>query len=146
MNAALHDRFAWFLLHRCQRPENALQLAKQAVKLDPHSADASMTLALCFYRLGELVKGDSVIQVALNKGKSESLCLLRMAIARYHAVRKEPYNQDAQEWLKKGMALVGRAIKSMDRNDSFNEKNMREARKYEQLFLILQHRIKLGTM
>ena len=47
MNAALHDRFAWFLLNRCQRPEDARGQADKAVKLDPHNADASLTLALC---------------------------------------------------------------------------------------------------
>lgn len=146
MNAALHDRFAWFLLHRCQRPENASQLAEQAVKLDPHNADASLTLALCWYRLGELAKGDIEIEAAQKKGKSVSLCLLRMAIARYHAVKKSPYSQGAQEWLKKGMLFVGQSIKSIDHNDSFTAKNLREARRYEQLFLILQYKIKSGEI
>lgn len=142
MNAALHDRFAWFLLNRCQRPDNAIEYAEKAVKLDPHNADASLTLGLCWYRLGELTKGDHGIEAARAKGKPLSLCVLRMAIARYHAVRKSPFGKEAPEWLKEGMFFVGQAIKSMDPNDSFVAKNMREARRYEKLFLDLQYKIK----
>jgi tetratricopeptide (TPR) repeat protein len=142
MNAALHDRFAWFLLNRCQRPENARELAAKAVKLDSHNADASLTLALCWYRLGELAKGDDEIEAARKKGKPPSLCLLRMAIARYHAVKKSPYGKEAPERLKEGAFFVGQAIKSMDPDDRFTAKNMREARRYEKLFLDLQYKIK----
>lgn len=142
MNAALHDRFAWFLFHRCQRPDDALKLAEQAVKLDPHSADAALTLALCWYRLGDLAKGDAEIEAARQKGKPQSLCMLRMAIARYHAVKKSPYGKDAAERLKQGTYLIGQAIKSLDPADTFVAKNMREARRYEALFLDLQHKIK----
>jgi Tfp pilus assembly protein PilF len=142
MNAALHDRFAWFLLNRCQRPDDAKKFAEQAVKLDPHNADASLTLSLCWYRLGELAKGDNEIEAARKKGKSQALCLLRMGIARYHAVKKKPYGKEAPEWLKQGVVFVGQAIKSMDLEDSFISKNMREARRYEKLFLELQYVIK----
>lgn len=142
MNAALHDRVAWFLLNRCQRPEDARTLAEQAVKLDSHNADASLTLALCWYRLGELAKGDEEIEAAQKKGKQPSLCVLRMAIARYHAVKKSPYGNEATEWLKEGAFFVGRAIKLMDPDDSFSAKNMREARRYEGLFLDLEYKIR----
>lgn len=142
MNAALYDRFAWFLLNRRQKPEDARALAEKAVQLDPHNSDASLTLALCWYRLGELARGDNEIQAARSKGKPESLCLLRMAIARYHAVKNSPYGKGSSERLKEGLYFVGQAIKSMDSNDSFFAKNMREARRYEGLFLDLQHKIK----
>lgn len=142
MNAALHDRFAWFLLNRCQRPEDARELAEQAVKLDSHNADAALTLALCWYRIGELVRGDNEIEAARKKGKSQSICLLRMAIARYHTVKKLPYGKNAAELLKEGAFFVAQAIKSMDSGDRFFAKNMREARKYEGLFLELQYKIK----
>lgn len=142
MNAALHDRFAWFLLNRCQRPDDARKFAEQAAKLDPHNADASLTLSLCWYRLGELAKGDKEIEAAHKKGKPQALCQLRMGIARYHAVKKLPYGKDALELLKQGVVFVGQAIKSMDLEDSFISKNMREARRYEKLFLELQYMIK----
>lgn len=142
MNAALHDRFAWFLLNRCQRPDDARKSAEQAVKLDPHNADASLTLSLCWYRLGELAKGDNEIEAARKKGKAQALCLLRMGIARYYAVKKSPYSKEASELLKQGVIFVGQAIKSMDQADGFISKNMREARKYEALFQRLQYVIK----
>lgn len=142
MNAALHDRFAWFLLHRRQRPDEARVFAEKAIKLDQHNADASLTLALCWYRLGELTKGDNEIEAASKKGKPKALCLLRMGIARYHAVKKAPYGKGPQDLLKQGMFYVTQAIKTMDPEDRFTAKNMREARRYESLFLELQHMIK----
>jgi tetratricopeptide (TPR) repeat protein len=141
MNAALHDRFALFLLNRRQRPEEAQKSAETAVKLDSHNADASLTLALCWYRLGQLAKGDDEIMKAEKKGKLRSLCLLRMGIARYHTVKKSPYGKEAQDHLKSGVLLVDQAIKLMDSADRFFAKNLSEARKYERLFLELQHKI-----
>ncbi len=70
------------------------------------------------------------------------MCLLRMGIARYHLVRKQPYGKGASELMKQGVIFVEQAIKSMDPKDSFMSKNMREARRYENLFLELQHQIK----
>ena len=142
MNAALHDRFAWFLLNRCLRPDDARQYSEQAVELDPHNADASLTLALCWYRLGQLAKGDSEIDAARKKGKPKSLCMLRKGIARYHSVKRVPYGKDAAELLKQGAGFVAQAIRSMDSEDNFYAKNMREARRYENAFLELQHMIK----
>ena len=142
MNAALHDRFAWFLLNRCQRPRDAREFAEQAVKLDPYNADASLTLSLCWYRLGELAKGDEEIEAALRKGKPQALCMLRMGIARYHAVKRLPYGKEAPELLKQGVYFVSQAIKLIDPEDRFISKNMREARRYEKLFLELQYMIK----
>lgn len=142
MNAALHDRFAWFLLNRCQRAENAREQAEKAVKLDPHNGDASLTLALCLYRLGNLNGGDEQIESARKKGKPEELCVLRMAIARYHAVKKSPYDKDAAKRLKEGMFFIDQLIKSMGGQDSYWEKNMREARRYQQLFLELSYKIR----
>ena len=142
MNAALHDRLAWFLLNRCQRPDNAREQAEKAVKLDPHNADASLTLALCLYRLGDLHGGDKQINAARQKGKPDGLCALRMAIARYHTVKKSPYTKDAQTWMKEGIFFIDQAVKVPDGNDNFGAKNIREARRYQQLFLELRFKIR----
>lgn len=146
MNAALHDRFAWFLLNRCQRPDDAREQAEKAVKLDAHNADASLTLALCLYRLGNLIGGDKQIEAARTKGKPDGLCQLRMAIARYHDVKKSPYAKDASTRLREGMFLIDQVVKSMDGHDSYWAKNMREARRYQQLFLELHSSIRSRTI
>jgi Tfp pilus assembly protein PilF/GTPase SAR1 family protein len=143
MNAALHDRFAWFLLIRCQRPADAVKLAQRAVELDSHNADAFLTLGLCWYYLGELAKGDKEILVAGKKGKPQALCMLRMGIARYHLAKEAPQAKETPERLNQAIAYVDQAIKSMDPSDTYIEKNMREARKYEALLQRLQYRIKV---
>ncbi len=142
MNAALHDRFAWFLLNRCHRTDDARKLAERAIELDPRSADASLTLALCWYRLGELKKGDEEMERAHRKGKPQSLCELRRAIARYYVVKDAPYAREAQDRLREGKSLIGQAIKTLAPEDRFFSKNMQEARKYERLFLDLEYRIR----
>lgn len=146
MNAALHDRFAWFLLNRCQRPEDAREQAEKAVKLDVHNADASLTLALCLYRLGNLSGGDEQVEAAKAKGKPDGLCLLQMGIARYHVVKQDPNAKDAATRLKEGTFFIDQAVRSMDGQDSYWEKNMREARRYQQLFLKLHSSIKSRTI
>jgi hypothetical protein len=65
-----------------------------------------------------------------------------MAIARYHAVKKSPYDRDAAKRLKEGMFFIDQLIKLMGGQDSYWEKNMREARRYEQLFLELSYKIR----
>ncbi|WP_369943135.1 hypothetical protein [Xanthomonas medicagonis] len=142
MNAALRDRFALFLLTRLQHPDLALLQAEKAVKLDPQNADASMTLALCWYQLGEIDKGDTEIDAARKKGKLGALCILRKAIARYHEVKKSPYTSNSQKRLREGHLFIGQAIKTLDSGDDFFIKNMREARKYERLFQNLEYRIR----
>ena len=142
MNAALHDRFAWFLLHRCHRSDDARKLAERAIELDPRSADASLTLALCWYRLGELKKGDEEMELAHRKGKPQSLCELRRAIARYYVVKNSPYAKEAQERMREGKSLIGHAIRTLVPEDRFFSKNMQEARRYERMFLDLEYRIR----
>lgn len=142
MNAALHDRFAWFVLHRCHRADDARKLAERAIELDPRSADASLTLALCWYRLGELRKGDDEMERARNKGKPQSLCALRMAIARFYVVKDAPYAREAQERLREGKGLIGQVIKALVPEDRFFSKNMQEARKYERMFFDLEYKIR----
>lgn len=142
MNAALHDRFAWFILHRCHRADDASKLAERAIELDPRSADASLTLALCWYRLGELKKGDDEMERARSKGKPQSLCVLRSAIARFYVVKDAPYAREAQERLREGKNLIGLAIRTLVPEERFFSKNMQEARKYERMFLDLEYRIR----
>lgn len=142
MNAALHDRFAWFLLNRCQRADDARKQAEKAVALDVYNADASLTLALCLYRVGDINDGDKQIDAARAKGKPDGLCFLRMGIARYHAVKKSPYAKESSKRLKEGIFFIERATRSMDGQDNYWAKNMREAHRYQQLFLELQTQIR----
>lgn len=142
MNAALHDRFAWFVLHRCHRADDARKLAEQAIELDPRNADASLTLALCWYRLGELKKGDDEMERAYHKGKPQPLCALRRAIARFYVVKDAPYAKEAQERLREGKILIAQAIKTLAPEDGFFSKNIQEAHKYERMFLDLEYSIR----
>lgn len=141
MNAALRDRYAWFLLNRLQQPIEARPYAEKATELDPRNADASLTLGLICYRLGDIKAGDEAINLARIKGKSESLCYLRMGIARYHQAKKAPYSRDAISNLKDAEILIQKAIATGDLEDYYYNKNMHEARKYSGMVSTLRHQI-----
>lgn len=144
MNAALHDRFAWFLMNRRQRPDLARPRAERAVELDPDSADASLTLALCWYRLNELDKGDVEIKAAQRKGKSVALCQLRMGIARYHAAKDVGSTGRGYELLKEGMRYIEEALRTLDPASPYLTKNLREAYRYERLLLALEYQFNVN--
>lgn len=139
MNSSLHDRFAWFLLNRLQRPDLALPQAERASSLDPDSADASLTLALCWYRLNELEKGDAAIKAAQKKGKAVALCQLRMGIARYYAARAAGSTVRGQELLQDGKRYIQEALRAHDPQSPYLAKNRREAYRYERSLLALEH-------
>lgn len=141
MNAALRDRYAWFLLNRLQRAEDAKRYAEEAVRLDRSNADASLTLALAYYRLGNIQAGDIEISAARVKGKPEALCYLRMAIARYHAAKRLPYSREAVAMLKDADQLLQRAKKLSDPFDNFFSKNMASTVRYQNLVKQLQYMI-----
>ncbi|MEJ8850185.1 hypothetical protein [Variovorax rhizosphaerae] len=146
MNAALHDRFAWFLLNRRQRPELARPQAERAVKLDPDSADASLTLALCWYRLNELDKGDAEIKAAQRKGKAVELCQLRMGIARYYAAKEVGGTGRGYELLKEGKRYIEEALRALDPASPYLAKNLREAYRYERSLLALEYQFNRSSL
>lgn len=133
LNAALQERYASFLLRNLGKPEAAAEYAQRATELDPHSADAWLTLGLINYKLNDLAKGDSAMDKAMEYGKAESLCLLRKAIARYHSARQEPYSRRSPGLLKEAEMLVKRSVASASPDDFYHRKNRHEAEKYSGL-------------
>lgn len=145
MNAALKDRYAWFLLNRLQRPDEAKPIAEDSIKLDSSNADAFLTLSLICYRLGDIKAGDDAINLARKKGKAESLCYLRMGIARYHQSKKQQYSKDALVGLTEAEKLIELATKAEGQNSNYYQnKSMDEARKYLALISSLRYRINKG--
>ncbi|MGF6332511.1 tetratricopeptide (TPR) repeat protein/DNA replication protein DnaC [Pseudomonas sp. BS3782 TE3695] len=130
LNSALHDRFAWFLLHKAHDIDSAFKISKQSIELDPKNPDALITLAIIHYRRHELVEGDGYIARAFTEGKSESLCFLRMGIGRYHSARitKDP---------KAGLSLIAQAVeylkraqRSLNPADSYSMKNANDIKRF----------------
>ncbi|OBR49627.1 tetratricopeptide repeat protein [Paraburkholderia tropica] len=133
MNAALKDRYAWFLSHILQKLPEALPFAEEAVKLDPKSGDAQITLGLIQYRLGKIPDGDSAMNKAMKNGKPEMLCNLRMGIARFYQAKKTPYARDAIGLLKEAELLLSKAEKVGGADDYYYFKNLEDIRRYRTL-------------
>lgn len=130
LNAALRERYASFLLRIIGKAPLALPYAEQATELDPHSADAWLTLGLIRYKLRDLTAGDQAMDKAMKYGKPEMLGLLRKAIARYHSVKLEPYSKRAGKLLKEAEASINRSLKVGSTKDFYYQKNRLEAEKY----------------
>lgn len=130
MNAALKDRYAWFLSNILQKIPEALPFAKEAVNIDPKSGDAQITLGLIQYRLGNIPAGDSSMKDAMNNGKSQMLCNLRMGIARFYQAKKSPYARDTTSLLKEAERLLLKAEKVGSADDYYYFKNLDDIRRY----------------
>lgn len=130
LNAALKDRCALFLLRDMKKPHDALSISKKAVELDPKNADASLTLALIYYELSNLIEGDNAINEAKKNGKPATLCYLRQGMARYHKAKHAPYSRNSPEYLKQAERFLEKSLASLDNKYLHIEKNKNEARKY----------------
>lgn len=144
LNAALHERFASFLLRSRGDAFSAYPYAVRATELDPQSGDAWLTLGLIKYKVGELKEGDEAISNANQYGKTEQLCTLRMSIARYHAAKQDPYAKKSTSLLKEAELLIIRSSKTGGVRDFYYHKNKREAEKYTSLIRNLINSIKRG--
>ncbi|MFZ2297539.1 MAG: hypothetical protein WAV91_04715, partial [Aquabacterium sp.] len=77
-----------------------------------------------------------------RKGKTQALCTLQMGIARYHLAKDTPQAKEAPALLKQAVAYIEQTIRSIDPSEAFSAKNMREARKYEELLQRLQYKVR----
>lgn len=141
LNAALRERYASFLFRTLGEPGTALPVAQAAADLDPMNADAHLTLALIYYKLGQLRPGDKSIERAEKLGKPASLCMLRRAIARYHVVAREPYAKASRRYLREAEAAIDLSMRSANTKDFYYEKNRREAEKYSAMIRTLATKI-----
>lgn len=141
LNGALHERYASFLLRNLGRAPDALQYAQRATELDPNSADGWLTLGLVKYKLNDLPGGDDAIDRAKSFGKTDQLCMLRKAIARFHSAKLEPYGRRAIPLLKEAEMYVDKAIRAPDSKDFYFLKNRQEADKYKTMIRTLISRI-----
>ncbi|MBN5031084.1 hypothetical protein JY419_16765 [Stenotrophomonas maltophilia] len=133
LNAALKERYASFLHRNLGDSEGALHHALEATRLDPNSGDAWLTRALIHYRLGDIAAGDTSIDNARRHGKSNSLCLLRRGIARYHQSKDAAESELQVKALADALNLISRSISDASPNDQYYAKNLREAQKYVML-------------
>jgi tetratricopeptide (TPR) repeat protein len=130
LNSALKERYASFLHRNLGDSKGALEHAVEATRLDPNSGDAWLTRALIHYRLGDLAGGDISIDNARRHGKSNSLCLLRRGIARYHHSKESTESEHQVKALTEALNLINRSISDASLNDQYYAKNLKEAQKY----------------
>lgn len=141
INSALQERFASFLLRVYGKPELAISYAARSVELDSKNADGWLTLGLVKYKLKDISGGDEAVDKAMKLGKTEQLCMLRKAIARFHGARLEPYGRASPQLLKEALGFIERALKAPEAKDYYYYKNRRESEKYKVMIQALVSRI-----
>ncbi|CAJ94306.1 Hypothetical protein, contains NB-ARC domain [Cupriavidus necator H16] len=143
LNSALHDRFAWFLLNKAHKLELAFIASAKAVELNDKNADALLTHGIILYHKNDIENGDKFISKANREGKSESVCLLRMGIGRYH-YSKSINNRDAAiKIIEESIDLFDRSRHKLNSADKYYAKNSRDLQKYIALSQQLLHDIKM---
>lgn len=124
-NAALWDRYAWFLLMRTRDLSRAKACAAQAVKLSPGEADPAFTAGMVAARLGDVEGADAQLMRAAQLGKPGHLCRAQQARARVHAFDLELTTSPAG--LNEAQELLRQAEQITVRSD-LDEKHLRECR------------------
>ena len=133
-NSALHDRFSWLLLNKTSEFEWAKDVSKKAVKLDRTNCDATVGLALAYYRLNKISEGDSYINIAERLGRTKSFCLLRKAIARFHYSKSLKVSEKTNI-LEQAKSMLSLAEKSNDNIGGYQLKTVKDIRRYQELTL-----------
>ena len=134
-NAALHDRYGFFLLNKIGDPQRARQMSEKAVDLNPVSCDANVTLAMVYYRLSNLVDGDKQIDASNKLGRPEDFCYLQKGIARYHQSFKLSDPKAKVEQLKTAESLLTIARKVSNTDTGYGAKNLAEIVKFKEKVL-----------
>jgi len=88
-NAALFDRFAWYLMVN-DHLDKAVVLAKKACELAPRDADSHFTAGMIAARRAEVVDADQALDRAHSFGKPLHLVALQKARARLELAIKLP--------------------------------------------------------
>jgi tetratricopeptide (TPR) repeat protein len=141
VNSALHDRFSWLLLNKTEFYEYAEKISKKAIELDNNNCDAIVGIALVYYRLGNIPEGDNYIDQAGLKGRTDSFCNLRKAIARYHKEQSEIDINEKILLLEDALEKLEHAEKRNKNNGGYDAKNRSDITKYQDL-----SRAKLSTL
>lgn len=80
-NAALFDRFAWYLMVN-DRLDKAASVARKARELDPKDADSHFTAGMIAARRADVGEADAALALAESRGKAAHLVALQRARAR----------------------------------------------------------------
>lgn len=103
-NAALFDRYAWYLMVNDQL-DRAAVIARKATALDPNDADSHFTAGMIAARKGEISAADAALETSRVLGKSNQLVDLQRARARlHHGVNVQ--QTDPEDCLEKSLDAI----------------------------------------
>lgn len=131
-NAALFDRYAWFLMQLKEDLDKAAKMSEIACRLDPKNAEAQFTRGLILYRRFDIATGDQAIDLAQKLGRPETTCLIQKARARLGNLRKNGNDVAARSaLLSQAGTLLERARRSLVKGDRYYAKNVESCDKLE---------------
>lgn len=130
-NSQLYDRYAWFMMVKAGKLDEAIRLSSRAIDIDSDNADAHLTKGLALYRQGRVAEGDRHIEHAVRLGKPEALGLLRKGIARYYLAIGADQVEKKVALLNECLKLLSNATTKSVRNNPYAERNARDIGKYE---------------
>ncbi|WP_143076243.1 tetratricopeptide repeat protein [Stigmatella erecta] len=110
-NAALWDRYAWYLMMKARDLSRARECASEACRLDPEDPDAHFTAGMIAARLRDVAEADRLLSRAEQRGKSKHLCLVQHARARIEAAVEENDKKN-QSYLMEAEQLLEQALQA----------------------------------
>jgi Tfp pilus assembly protein PilF len=111
-NAALLERFAWYLMKESRDYSRALRLAREACSADATDPDARFTAGMVLARMAEVRSADEEFARALALGKPAHLCALQRAQGRSRAI-ESIMDRDPVE-ISRANELLAEALQLLD--------------------------------
>lgn len=99
-NAALFDRYAWYLMVN-DRLEKAAVVSRKAIEIEPNDSDCQFTAGMIAARKGNISEADSLLNRAQELGKAPHLVNLQKARARLERAVQPEQENDAE---RRGLA------------------------------------------
>lgn len=129
-NAALLDRFAWYLMVN-RRLKRAATVARRAVETDPKDADAHFTAGMVAARLGKIDEADRLLGRAERLGKPEHLMKLQQAKARIEKLKLDDEPNARATLIRQAEVLLEMAV-IKKANEPRSRKHMAELNRLRQ--------------
>lgn len=136
-NAALFDRFAWYLMVN-DRLDKAAVVARKAIDIEPDDADCQFTAGMIAARKGNISEADALLNRAQDLGKAAHLVWLQKARARLErAVMPEQTNDlDRRSLAQEAINLLEKAIPESKGNN--NKHNLEKSKLLSRCYGVIE--------
>ncbi len=143
-NAALFDRFAWYLMVN-DRLDKASLISRKATYLAPNDSDCHFTAGMIAARMADIVEADKALDMAQRLGKASYLVTLQKARARLEKALLigSSSSKDRGDLLTEAVRLINSANPSGSARN--NKHEVERSKLLRRCNFLLEGRLKLNS-